>query len=60
STSKTPSYTKSVSWQHHQLLQILPQQSCLINILLQAGLMQKLAQIIKNKMKRRIMFSRIK
>ncbi|AAN81784.1 hypothetical protein HMPREF1621_00687 [Escherichia coli A25922R] len=41
-------------------MQILPQQSCLINILLQAGLMQKLAQIIKNKMKRRIMFSRIK
>ncbi|MGC4508986.1 EscU/YscU/HrcU family type III secretion system export apparatus switch protein, partial [Escherichia coli] len=23
STSKTPSYTKSVSWQHHQILRLL-------------------------------------
>ncbi|ACB16996.1 hypothetical protein EcSMS35_2911 [Escherichia coli SMS-3-5] len=37
-------------------MQILPQQSCLINILLQAGLRQKVDEIIKNKMKRRIMF----
>ncbi|MEB0962420.1 hypothetical protein VC895_20965, partial [Citrobacter freundii] len=30
STSKTPSYTKSVSWQHHQLLASIPELNLMI------------------------------
>ncbi|MFZ4364900.1 hypothetical protein ACOY9F_13455, partial [Citrobacter portucalensis] len=37
STSKTPSYTKSVSWQHHRIVYYLP---VINNILMAMGLWQ--------------------
>ncbi|MGT3602998.1 hypothetical protein ACVQH3_16035, partial [Klebsiella pneumoniae] len=33
STSKTPSYTKSVSWQHHPILQLQPDREQFIPVM---------------------------
>ncbi|MEE7132256.1 hypothetical protein Q0S63_15710, partial [Escherichia coli O175:H26] len=38
STSKTPSYTKSVSWQHHQMRKAAMDRNYLASVLAGSGL----------------------